>query len=274
MRNGWHLARGGLAALLAFACGNAGQGTNGSGGGGGVSPGEGGRASQGGPQERGSSAGSSGGSIGTGGGAAEGGSVAGASHGDSAGAGNSCQPIPHVRPTPGAQAQDFSSLAASFIGVYQISDVYTDSNGCSAMCRTGGVVQDKYRYLGVFPESSGSGLIVAGCENATACTAASGGYITLGRITSAVSDRILESTGTQVQSPNDDHSCIGGSLSWWLVQSSADHIRLDVQTTLGTFAAHLDEQAQLWGCDGGDAQQAAFGKDCSELRVIDATRLK
>jgi len=263
-----------MAALLAFACGNAAQGTNDSGGGGGARPSEGGRANQGAAQARGGSAGSSGGSVETGGGAPEGGSVAGTSHGGSAYAGNFCQPVAHVRPTPGVQAQDFAALTPSFIGIYQISDVYTDSNGCSAMCRTGAAVQDKYRYLGVFPDSPDSGLIVAGCESASVCSKASGGYITLGRITSAVSAQILESTGTQVQSPSDDHTCVGGTLSWWLIQSSPDQLRLDVQTTLGPFAAHFDEQSQLWGCDGGDAQQAALVGDCSQLRVIDATRLK
>jgi hypothetical protein len=206
--------------------------------------------------------------------AADGSAVAGAANAGSAAAGSSCQLVPHLRPTPGASAQDFASLALSVIGVYEISDVYGNSDGCSAMCRTGEVVQDKYRYLGVFADSPGSGLIVAGCESATGCLAASGGYITLGRITSAVSDQILVSTGSQVQTPSSDHSCIGGTLSWWLIQSSADHVRLDVETTLGTFAAYFDEQSQLYGCDGGDAQQAALGKDCSQLRVIDATRVK
>jgi len=267
-----------LCALLAGGCGEtkaptstgAGAGAAGdeaSAGGGGV-PSVGGAASSAGTSAAGaaSQAGSSpaGGSAGSGQGQAGGGS----------GGAASCEPEAHERPEPGALTGTFASLASDLAGIYAIDDVFEKGADCTSMCRTGAVVEPRFRKLAfLIVTPAGESYDIFACKSATDCTSADGMRARIGRVDAAKSDQILSSELTYVESPQGQ-TCTGGTDDTWLIATAPGKIRVDLEQVRVEFAPYFSDVSQLYGCDSGDALEAARNAPCNGLTVIDATRVE
>jgi hypothetical protein len=186
----------------------------------------------------------------------------------------SCEPEGHERPEPGALTSTFASLASDLAGIYAIEDVYDKGTDCTSMCRTGAVVDPRFRKLAfLIVAPAGESYDISACKSAADCTSADGIRARIGRVDAAKSDQILFSELTYVQNPQGQ-TCTGGTDDTWLIATAPGKIRVDLEQVRVEFAPYFSDVSQLYGCDSGDALEAARNAPCNGLSVIDATRVE